>query len=73
MKINVVQEAIPEKIETIQIKNCKEQEELEYIIKNFDRIACCERFQTYDWGVDGFINEKNRKPIRKIVFYIRES
>lgn len=73
MRVNVIQEAIPERITTIQIKNGKEQEAIEHIIKNFDRIACCDIVQTYDWGIEGFINEKNGKPIRKIVFYVRES
>ncbi len=39
---------------------------------DFERIDSLKDTQTYDWGIEGYIEEDNGKPIRKITFYIRE-
>jgi hypothetical protein len=72
MKINLTHEAIPEKTETIELPRSEAQEAIEYIIGNFKNIDSLKDTQTYDWGIEGYVPEDNGKPIRKIIFYIRE-
>jgi 8-oxo-dGTP pyrophosphatase MutT (NUDIX family) len=72
MKFNLIKEAKEETNITIELPQTDATEAIEYIIKNFGNIVSFKNTQVFDYGIEGYYNEPNGKPIRKITFYIKE-